>query len=93
MEQEALEAIFAHDFTILHDKRPLQWKIHLVPYPDESEENHVALDLLVTVPLEYPDVKPELEVELIQGLADEQREEIVGVAEEEVEVNQGMPVR
>lgn len=95
LEQEALEAIFAHDFTVVGVDSPntkRTWKVHLVPYPDESDTNHVALDLNVELPTDYPDTKPDIQIKLLQGLANEQIQDIQDVIDQEVEVNQGMPV-
>mmetsp|Transcript_28431 Transcript_28431/g.41846 ORF Transcript_28431/g.41846 Transcript_28431/m.41846 type:complete len:293 (-) Transcript_28431:147-1025(-) len=93
MEQEALEAIYMEDFEALNGTQPFKWAISLVPHNDEGsdEANHVALRLLVDVPLDYPDVKPTLNLELVKGLAEEQKDEILGVADQELEANMGMP--
>lgn len=97
MEAEALEAIFESSFGIISSKQPFRWFIKLVPVDcggDEEEEekqNHVAVKLLASIPLEYPDEPPELDIEVVKGLAEEQRQEILDLAIAEVEANAGMP--
>ena len=99
MEQEALDAIFGEDFKILHNEPPYKYSIRLVPIQDADDEddananvNHVAIDLIVDIPLEYPDVKPEVaSIEIVKGLGEEQKEDIIEVYEEEVAANEGMP--
>lgn len=66
------------DFEALNGVQPFKWAIKLMPIQDDDDEeaNHVALRLLVDVPLEYPDVKPTLNLELVKGLAEEQKDEV-----------------
>lgn len=96
MEAEALAAIFDRAFEVISDTSPLKWSIKLLPVDcgdDEEEENelnHVAVKLLATIPPLYPDDMPELDIEIIKGLADPQRNEILKIANEESESNQGM---
>uniref|UniRef100_A0A7S4I7L3 RWD domain-containing protein n=1 Tax=Odontella aurita TaxID=265563 RepID=A0A7S4I7L3_9STRA len=98
MEAEALEAIFDVSFSVVHDAQPFVWSVRLVPVDcggDESEElehNHVAVKLVATIPPTYPeDCGPELDVEIERGLAEQHREEILGVARDEADANEGMP--
>ena len=98
MEAEALEAIFMEAFEVLNDSQPFKWSVKLVPVDcggDEEEEekqNHVAIKLIARIPLDYPEVSPpELDVEVVKGLAGDQVKEILTVANDEAEANAGMP--
>jgi len=100
MEAEALGAIFMDSFEIISSTQPYTWSITLFPimddgYGEESESdddnNHVGIKLKIELPLTYPDVIPILDVEIIKGLAEEQRKLILDMANEEAESNIGMP--
>ena len=67
-------------------------ELHLVPFPDESEENHVAIKLRVLYPKMYPEVVPSLEIESEKGLNKTQIEELSDVLKENAEENLGMPM-
>lgn len=96
MEAEALTAIYDTAFEVVSDASPFVWSVKLLPVDccgdeeEENEQNHVAVKLLATIPPSYPDDPPELDVEIIKGLADPQRREILKIAVEEAEANQGM---
>jgi len=92
MEQEALAAIFMDDFVALNEEQPYKWSIMLEPIQDDPDANHVGLKLIVDIPLAYPEEHPELNIEITKGLAEDQIEEILNVAKEEVDANEGMPV-
>ena len=98
MEAEALQAIFMEAFEVLESTQPFKWSIKLMPVDcggdekEEEKENHVAIKLIATIPLEYPEVSlPQFEVEVIKGLAGDQVKEITSLANEEAEANAGMP--
>lgn len=97
MEAEALEAIFDTSFGITSSQQPFQWYVKLVPIDcggdeeEDAKQNHVAVKLLATIPLEYPDEPPVLDIEVVKGLAEEQRQEILELAVGEAEANAGMP--
>ena len=99
MEAEALTAIFDTAFTIRSESERI-WSVKLIPVDcgdDEEEEeatNHVMVNLVASIPLTYPegDELPTLDIEVIKGLSDDNRKEIVQVANEEAEANKGMPV-
>ena len=98
MEAEALEAIFMECFEVLSDAQPLKWSIKLLPVDcggdeeEEEKENHVAIKLIATLPADYPEVSlPELDVEVMRGLAGDQVKEIIALANDEAEANAGMP--
>merc|ERR1712232_593355 len=57
----------------------------------ENDDNHVGIKLNIELPLTYPDVVPTLDVEIIKGLAEEQRKQILEMANTEAESNIGMP--
>lgn len=98
MEAEALEAIFMESFEVLNSAQPFKWSVKLMPVDcgeDKEEEerlNHVVIKLIATIPLDYPETStPELDVDVIKGLAGDQVKEILAVANEEAEANAGMP--
>jgi len=96
MEAEALAAIFDHAFEIVSDTSPFVWSVKLLPIDcggDEKEEdevNHVAVKLIATIPALYPDEQPDLDIEIIKGLAEAQRKDILKIATNEAENNVGM---
>jgi len=96
MEAEALTAIFDSAFEIISDTPPFKWSVKLLPIDcggDEEEEekvNHVAVKLMATIPELYPDEKADLDIEIIKGLAEPQRQTILEIANNEAESNLGM---
>jgi RWD domain len=97
MEAEALQAIFENSFEIISHDQPFQWAVKLVPIDcggDDDEENLqncVGIKLLATIPLSYPEVSPELEIEILKGLGEEHRSKLLDMAMKEAEANLGMP--
>ena len=98
MEAEALEAIFDTAFEIRSSSQPFIWAVKLVPVDccgDEEEEeaaNHVMVKLVVNVPLDYPEESsPELDLEIVKGLSEDNKKELMAVATDEAEANAGMP--
>lgn len=98
MEAEALEAIFDTAFEIRSSSQPFIWAVKLVPVDcggDEEEEeaaNHVMVKLVVNVPLDYPEASsPELDLEIVKGLSEDNKQELMAVATDEAEANAGMP--
>ncbi|KAL7508284.1 hypothetical protein ACHAXN_005352 [Cyclotella atomus] len=98
MEAEALSAIFDTAFEIRSSSQPFIWAVKLVPVDcgDNAEEeeaaNHVMVKLVVNVPLDYPEVSsPELDLEIVKGLSEDNKKELLAVATEEAEANAGMP--
>mmetsp|Transcript_13399 Transcript_13399/g.19746 ORF Transcript_13399/g.19746 Transcript_13399/m.19746 type:complete len:295 (+) Transcript_13399:127-1011(+) len=97
MEAEALAAIFDNAFEIIDEVQPFKWSIKLLPVDcagDEIEEearNHVGIKLIATIPEEYPESLPQLDVEIIKGLTDDHRQKLVTMAIEESRNNEGMP--
>ncbi len=71
MEAEALTAIFDTAFEIISSEQPFKWSVSLYPVDasDEAERdelNHVGCKLNVELPLNYPDVLPSIEIEVIK---------------------------
>ena len=92
MEAEALTAIFDDCFEIQSAEQPFRWGISIWPEQHSPEENHVGIKLIANVPLDYPETSlPELKIELLKGLSDEHREELLTMAKEEAEANEGLP--
>jgi hypothetical protein len=101
MEAEALAAIFDTAFEIRTSQQPFVWAIKLVPVDcgggDNSAEeealNHVMVKLVATIPLDYPENSlPKLELEIIKGLSQDNKDELLQLANNEAEANSGMPV-
>ena len=99
MEAEALEAIFMESFKVVKDSQPFRWSVRLAPVDcggdavEDEKENHVVVNLLAEIPLDYPESSPpELDVEIVRGLAEEQRRQILDLAKEEAEANAGTPL-
>ena len=92
MELEALTAIFDDCLEIRSDTQPFQWAVTL--YPEQHSEdavNHVGIQLIATIPMDYPEIVPELEITLLKGLIDDHRSELLAMANEEAEANIGLP--
>jgi hypothetical protein len=94
MEAEAMTAIFDSHFEVMDTK---QWKITIYPETGTTDEqeletlNHVGCTLLVTLPETYPEVVPQLDIEILKGLATEHQDEIQRIALEEATTNLGTP--
>lgn len=97
MEAEALEAIFDTSFEVLSSTQPFEWSVKLLPVDcggDEEEENaqnHVGVKLMATIPEHYPETLPKLDIIVLKGLAEEQRQKLLTIANDEAEANEGMP--
>lgn len=98
MEAEALSAIFDTCFQVTSDTQPFEWNVKLLPVDcggdpgEEDSHNHVGINLLVTVPLDYPEMSlPELDVKILKGLTDEHAAELEEMARAEAANNEGMP--
>lgn len=97
MEAEALEAIFDQAFEVLNSEQPFKWAVKLVPIDcggdreEEDAQNFVGIRLLATIPFDYPETLPELDVEIVKGLGDEHRTQLLDMANEESKNNHGMP--
>jgi len=99
MEAEALEAIFDTAYEPRSSTQPFVWTVKLLPVDcggDEEEEeaaNHVMVKLVATIPLTYPDEGslPSLDIEILKGLSEDNKKELVALADEEAGANDGMP--
>ena len=98
MEAEALEAIFDTAYENRSSDQPFIWAVKLVPVDcggDEEEEeaaNHVMVNIVATIPLDYPEESlPELDLEIVKGLSLDNKKELLQLANEEAEQNEGMP--
>jgi hypothetical protein len=98
MEAEALSAIFDTAFTIRHSAQPFQWSIKLLPVDCGTDDivemetaNHVMVNLVATIPYDYPENSlPELDIEIIKGLSQDNRQELINIANEEASANEGV---
>ncbi|XP_067847268.1 eIF-2-alpha kinase GCN2 isoform X2 [Heptranchias perlo] len=77
-EVQALNSIYGKDFRDLRDQDP--WKVKRPPeicivlHPQgliSVEDSHVAADLHVNCPPNYPDIPPEIKLERAKGLSNE----------------------
>ena len=92
MEAEALAAIFDDCLEVVSDTQPFEWAISIWPEQHSPEENHVGVKLVAKIPLDYPEVSlPEFDMEVLKGLTDEHKSELLGMAKEEAEANMGLP--
>ena len=98
MEAEALEAIFMDAFEVRSPNQPFEWSVKLMPVDcggdeeEENKENHVMVNLVAKIPLAYPEeALPELDIEVVKGLSKDNQIELVKLANEEAEANEGMP--
>ncbi|XP_078089682.1 eIF-2-alpha kinase GCN2 isoform X2 [Mustelus asterias] len=82
-EVQALNSIYGKDFRDLRDQDP--WKVKRPPeiciklHPQgliSIEDSHVAVDLHVTCPSNYPDVPPNIELKTVKGLSNEKRNQL-----------------
>ena len=94
MEAEALAAIFDTHFVVAANG---QWNISIYPEqaddpPELDQLNHVGCRLVVTLPATYPEVTPQLEVDIIKGLTpDEHGVLLQQMAMDEAQANLGVP--
>ena len=96
MEAEALAAIFDTSFEIRSSEQPFVWAVKLVPVDTDADEedaaNHVMVKLVANIPHEYPeDTLPQLDLEIIKGLSEDNKKELLQLANDEAEANAGMP--
>lgn len=98
MEAEALEAIFDTAYESRSSEQPFVWAVKLVPVDcggdadEEEAANHVMVTLVATIPLDYPEeTLPQLDIEILKGLSEDNKKELVQLANEEAEANAGMP--
>lgn len=94
MEAEALAAIFDTHFVVTENG---QWTISIYPEqaddpPELDQLNHVGCRLVVTLPATYPEVSPQLQIDIIKGLTpDEHGVLLQQMAVDEAQANLGVP--
>lgn len=101
MEAEALQAIFDTAFEAISSSFPgIEWSIKLLPVDcgrdesddEEEDQNFVAIKLFAKLPMDYPELSlPELNIQIIKGLTEEHRIQLLEMANEEAKNNEGMP--
>lgn len=88
-ELEALESIYPEEFTVISSENPVRFRINV--HPDDVEDSEGSnnagehLVLTFTLPDEYPDVAPIVEIEgpgLESQHEDEVRQRLLALAEE-----------
>jgi hypothetical protein len=96
MEAEALSAIFDTHFTMVQSN---VWQVDMYPETTTTGDdtaaadvlNHVACRCIVELPDRYPDVVPQIRIEIIRGLAEEHVTLLQSLAETEAQANMGVP--
>lgn len=88
-EIEVLSSIFPDEFELVSNN-PNNFKILLKPNQDD-EENFVMVSLEVEFPVEYPEVVPNLKIEVKKGLGKKQADELKTLADNIALENIGMP--
>lgn len=92
MEAEALTAIFDDCLEIVSSSQPFEWAISIWPEQHSPEENHVGVKLIAKIPLDYPEISlPDFDLEILKGLTNDHKEELLAMAKEEAEANEGLP--
>jgi len=94
MEAEALEAIFGDNFVVIESEPLQKWAVRVFPETgdENSDENHVGCELLVTLPKHYPESSPpNLQIKILKGLADEHRVLLEERASAEAVANESIP--
>mmetsp|Transcript_8251 Transcript_8251/g.23635 ORF Transcript_8251/g.23635 Transcript_8251/m.23635 type:complete len:262 (-) Transcript_8251:233-1018(-) len=88
LEIEALTSIFQEgkEFFRVSDT---EFKLKLVPFPADEEENHVAVTLHVTYTPEYPEAPPDWDLEDVT-LPDEKLSSLKSTIEETINSSLGM---
>lgn len=95
VEIEALKAIYIHELEVSCDesKRSTLVKVSLHPATaDNAEEQYVRLDLVLTIPPEYPDVLPDITIRNPRGLSDEKISKIQEDLQDTAQENVGSPM-
>ena len=87
-----------HAFEDISTEQPYKWAVKLLPLDlcrrceqEEDARNHEGIRRVSTIPLDYPECVPKLDVEIVFGLADENRTKFLDMAIEESNNNEGMP--
>jgi RWD domain len=99
MEAEAMAAIFDTNFEVVEttETKDRVWRITIYPEAGTTDVqeleslNHVGCRLVVTLPETYPEIVPEIRIEIVKGLASEHQDEIQLLAMDEATNNLGTP--
>ncbi|CAB9501604.1 RWD domain-containing protein 1 [Seminavis robusta] len=95
MEAEALAAIFDDQFSIVQgdSSKPLVWNVTLWPEATTTDgENHVGIELQVTLPETYPeDALPSCDIHILKGLTQDHATQLLDLCQEEAQANEGVP--
>lgn len=89
MEIEALESIYLDDFTKTSDI-PIEFTLQVYPLASDGSDGGVTLRC--SLPETYPEARPEVSVECIKGLTEDQIAIIQQLVHEAAEENVGMPM-
>ena len=99
MEAEAMAAIFDTNFEVVEttDTEARVWRIIIYPEAGTTDIqeleslNHVGCRIVVTLPETYPEIVPDIRIEIVKGLASEHQDEIHRMAMDEAINNIGTP--
>ncbi|EFA75486.1 eukaryotic translation initiation factor 2 alpha kinase [Heterostelium album PN500] len=76
-EMLCLQSIYRDDFVMLPPDGVCQrFKITVIPHPTNQYQNYCSVKLCVTYTPNYPDTLPNIELEKVRGLSDDQIEEL-----------------
>eukprot|EP00010_Vexillifera_abyssalis_P008790 CAMPEP_0201550386 /NCGR_PEP_ID=MMETSP0173_2-20130828/6758_1 /ASSEMBLY_ACC=CAM_ASM_000268 /TAXON_ID=218659 /ORGANISM="Vexillifera sp., Strain DIVA3 564/2" /LENGTH=222 /DNA_ID=CAMNT_0047960343 /DNA_START=67 /DNA_END=735 /DNA_ORIENTATION=- len=91
-EIEALESIYMDDIQVQDDTKDglKSFVISVLPFQYGEDENNVGVDLVVTFPGNYPEVKALVEVKLKKGLTLSLLKALDKIIAQELENNLGM---
>jgi hypothetical protein len=68
MEIEALQCIFMDDFKYVSEKVPRAFELNVFPNMADSGDNHVGACLAVSLPKQYPEKAPTIQVRSLKSL-------------------------
>ena len=89
-EIEVLLSIYPDEYTPLPHEATTMFKINLQPNPTDPNDNHIAIDLIVELPYDYPSTAiPVLSIEIIKGLSKKHKEELKTIADQVANDNIG----
>eukprot|EP00002_Diphylleia_rotans_P040471 TRINITY_DN9598_c0_g1_i1.p1 TRINITY_DN9598_c0_g1~~TRINITY_DN9598_c0_g1_i1.p1 ORF type:complete len:263 (+),score=79.79 TRINITY_DN9598_c0_g1_i1:119-907(+) len=91
MELEALKSIYPTEFVESPDS-PASFAIELQPIHDDANEGHVLIRMEVTLPAEYPNVVPSIELIPVKGLTASTCRGIKSTVDNLATENIGMPM-
>lgn len=86
-EVEALASIFGDDFSAISH---VEHAITIAPSTDPAS-NHVTVKLVTSMPSDYPNIPPNLTIEVVKGLNSKQASDLLELANNCAQENVGMP--